>query len=66
MLLAGRHRLDEESLGDVGLDTGGEGRQVCDAVALGRTELMLLLAGYMTMQDYGVCIYTFKELRLSR
>ena len=38
---SGRQRLDEESLRDLGLDAGREGRQVCDDAALGRTELML-------------------------
>lgn len=61
---SGRRRLDEESLRDLGLDAGREGRQVCDDAALDRTELMLLLAAHMTMQDYiyiyihlGICDY---------
>lgn len=49
---SGRHRLDEESLRDLGLDTGRKGGQACDDAALGRTELMLLLAAFLTMQDY--------------
>jgi len=56
---SGRHRLDEESLRDLGLDAGREGRQVCDDAALDRTELMLLLAAHMTMQDY---IYIHLEI----
>ena len=47
-----RHRLYEEWLRDLGADAGQQGRQVCDDAALGRTELMLLLAAYMTMQGY--------------
>lgn len=49
---SGRHDLDEESLWDLGLDAGQEGKLVCDDAALGHTELMLLLAAYMTIQDH--------------
>lgn len=49
---SGRDGLDEESLWDLGLDASREGKLVCDDAALSRTELMLLLAAYMTIQDH--------------
>lgn len=61
---SGRHRLDEESLRDLGLDAGREGRQVCDDAALGRTGADAVVS--RIYDNARLCIYTFRDLRLSR